>query len=106
MPIVHLSVLLYFYPSIFYMSSGVMVFQGNVICSGREFCLGGHFNTGLVIFMTLQTNVGLVICRGITFHISSITVISGSTSFSAEESIIYSASDVLSAISVCNELRQ
>ena len=44
--------------------------------------------------------------RGNTVLISSIIVIIGSTSQSVDDNAMYSASAVLRAISVCNELRQ
>ena len=61
-----------------------MLCKGNVLCSGRYFFPGGHFNTGLVIFMELAKIFGLGICRGNTSFISFIIVTSGSTSISAE----------------------
>ena len=44
--------------------------------------------------------------RGNTSFISSIIVIRGNTCLSAEDNAVYSASAVLSTISVCRELRQ
>ena len=55
---------------------------------------------------TLQKKFGFEIRRGNTSFISSIIVIRGNTCLSAEDNAMYSASVVLSAISVCRELRQ
>ena len=42
-----------FYPSIFYMSSEVMVFKSNVLFSGREILSSRYFNIELVILVDL-----------------------------------------------------
>ena len=55
---------------------------------------------------TLQTKFGFEMRIGNTSFIYSIIVIRGNTCLSAEDNAMYSASTVLSAISICRELRQ
>ena len=55
---------------------------------------------------TFQTKFGFEMRRGNTSFISSIIIIRGNTCLSAEDNSTYSASDVVSSISVCRELRQ
>ena len=85
----------------------MVVFEFNMFGSSIKFNSSIHFNAGLVVFMDLaKKKLGFCIRSRNNLFISSIIFIRGKTLRMVDDNAMYSASDIISEISVCNVMHQ